>query len=236
MTIIGFDADDTLWVNETYFREAESRFYDLMAGYGTQKQLADDLHKVIMQNLSLYGYGIKSLMLSMTETALGFMKDRPSARIMEAILSIGKEMLNKPVILLDGIQDALAGLRDKGYTMILATKGDLLDQERKLRKSGMEDFFHHIEIMSEKNEDSYLKLLSRLHIRADEFVMVGNSLRSDILPVVNIGGFAIHIPSQSTWVHEMIDPKLINGSYRTIRHAAEIPAVLEAHHHPKNHV
>lgn len=224
--VICFDADDTLWVNETYFREAELEFATLLSHFETANKIDQELFKVEMQNLGHYGYGIKSFMLSMIESALELSHYQVSTKTIEAILKIGKNMLNKPVELLDGVEEVLKTLSKK-YRLILATKGDLLDQERKLEKSGLMDYFHHIEILSEKHEANYLKLLSHLDISPEEFVMVGNSLKSDILPLVNINAHAIHVPFHTTWQHELVSEEETNGKhYKTVRSLNQILEIL----------
>lgn len=166
--VIGFDADDTLWVNETYFREAEVEFGKLLSGYETLNKLDQELFKKEIDNLPLYGYGVKAFTLSMVESALEQSNYNISQKTIEAILNIGKDMLNKPVELLDGVEEVLKTLSDK-YRLILATKGDLLDQERKLEKSGLTNYFHHIEVLSDKKETNYSRLLNHLDIKPSEF-------------------------------------------------------------------
>ncbi|MFS4481450.1 HAD family hydrolase [Hyunsoonleella sp. 2307UL5-6] len=214
--VIGFDADDTLWVNETYFREAELEFAKLLSGFETPNKIDQELFKKEIGNLPLYGYGIKAFTLSMVECALELSNyTLPNATI-EKILNIGKNMLNKPVELLDGVEEVLEQLSKK-YRLILATKGDLLDQERKLEKSGLTTYFHHIEVLSDKQNANYSKLLNHLDINPSEFLMVGNSLKSDVLPLVNIKAKAIHVPFHNTWAHEMVTQKETSGKkYETI--------------------
>ncbi len=202
--IIGLDADDTLWVNETYYRETESEFVKLLADYSSEKEVMDHLYAMEIRNLPLYGYGAKGFVLSMTETALEISKNQLPSEIIGKIIDLGKKLLNKPVILLDGVNEVLRSLKGR-FPMILATKGDLLDQERKLRKSGLDTCFHHIEIMSDKNEKNYRKLLDRLSIQPEEFMMVGNSLKSDIFPLLKLGAWGVHIPYHTTWIHEKTD-------------------------------
>ncbi|MBN2615530.1 MAG: HAD family hydrolase [Bacteroidales bacterium] len=199
--IIGFDADDTLWVNETYYREFEEQFATLMLPYVSKEISRPILTETEIKNLGIYGYGAKSMTLSMLETALALSNNQLNADVAEKIIQLGRSLLEKPVILLDGVRPVLQHLKDK-YTLILITKGDLIDQERKLKKSGLDQCFEHIEIVSEKTELQYHKLLELLHSSPDEFMMVGNSLKSDILPVLKLGGWGVHIPFHTTWVHE----------------------------------
>jgi putative hydrolase of the HAD superfamily len=220
--VIGFDADDTLWVNETYFREAEIEFAKLLSAYETSNKIDQELFKKEMDNLELYGYGVKGFVLSMVEMALEISNYNVSNKTLEAILNIGKEMINKPVELLDGVKEVLETL-SKQYKLILATKGDLLDQERKLEKSGLIDYFHHIEVLSDKKEANYSKLLNHLDINPSEFLMIGNSLKSDILPLVNIKAHAIHVPFHTTWAHEEVSKNESNGkAYKTVSRLCDI--------------
>ncbi|RCT54106.1 HAD family hydrolase [Winogradskyella sp. KYW1333] len=220
--VIGFDADDTLWVNETYFREAEERVGILLSHFETPNKIDQELFKMEMKNLGTYGYGVKGFVLSMVELAIELSNRTVANSIISQILDIGKEMINKPIELLDGVEDVLKTLSTE-YRLILATKGDLLDQERKLEKSGLLDYFHHIEVLSEKQESNYSKLLMHLDIKPSEFLMVGNSLKSDILPLVNIGAQAIHVPFHTTWQHEEVTDKETNGkSYKTVESLTEI--------------
>ncbi len=220
--VIGFDADDTLWVNETYFRDAELAFAKLLSKYETANKIDQELFRMEMDNLELYGYGIKAFTLSMVESALELSNYNISTKTIEAILNIGKDMLNKPVDLLDGVEEVLKTLSKK-YRLILATKGDLLDQERKLEKSGLTDYFHHIEVLSDKKEANYSKLLNHLDINPSEFLMIGNSLKSDVLPLVNIKANAIHVPFHTTWAHEQVSEEETNGKmYKTITSLKEV--------------
>ena len=220
--VIGFDADDTLWVNETYFREAEEKVGQLLSHYETPNKIDQELFRLEIKNLPIYGYGVKGFVLSMIELAIELSNGQVSNEIISKILQIGKDMINKPIELLDGVEDVLKSL-SKDYKLIVATKGDLLDQERKLEKSGLLQYFHHIEVLSEKQESNYEKLLKHLDINPSEFLMVGNSLKSDILPLVNIGAEAIHVPFHTTWLHEEVTKNETDGvEYNTIKSLTEI--------------
>lgn len=224
--VIGFDADDTLWVNETYFREAEMEFAKLLSNYETPNKIDQELFRVEIDNLPLYGYGVKAFVLSMVECALELSNYNVSSKTIDAILNIGKDMLEKPVDLLEGVEDVLKILSKK-YRIILATKGDLLDQERKLKKSGLTDYFHHIEILSDKKDDNYSMLLNHLDIKPEEFLMVGNSLKSDVLPLINLNAHAIHIPFHTTWAHEEVQKRETNGKhYKTIASLRDLLNIL----------
>jgi len=224
--VIGFDADDTLWVNETYFREAELEFAKLMAPYETANKIDQELFKKEIENLPLYGYGIKGFVLSMVEMAIEISNNQVSNNTIVKILNIGKAMLDAPVELLDDIEAVLKSL-SKDYKLIVLTKGDLLDQERKLEKSNLTSYFHHIEVMSDKQEANYSKVLDHLDIEPSEFLMIGNSLKSDILPLVNIGAEAIHIPFHTTWLHEQVgEDETKNKAYKTITRLSELKQIL----------
>jgi putative hydrolase of the HAD superfamily len=220
--VIAFDADDTLWINETYFRDAEHQFAKLLVKYETENKIDQELFRTEIKNLTYYGYGVKGFVLSMIECALELSNYQVNQKTIEAILIIGKEMLEKPIELLDGIEDVLHSLQGK-YKLIVATKGDLLDQERKLEKSNLLKYFHHIEVMSDKKEKDYQKLIQHLDIHPSEFLMIGNSLKSDVLPLIEIGASAIHIPFHTTWVHEEVSlDEKSKTNYKTINNVTEI--------------
>ncbi|MDG3583658.1 HAD family hydrolase [Galbibacter pacificus] len=224
--IIGFDADDTLWVNETYFRDAEHEFAKLLSSYETENKIDQELFKMEMQNLETYGYGIKGFMLSMIESAIDLSNNKVNNATISKILNLGKEMINKPVELLDGVEEVLQALSQK-YRVILLTKGDLLDQERKLEKSGLSKYFHHIEVLSDKKEENYKNLLDHLEIDVKEFLMIGNSLKSDVLPLVNIGAKAIHVPFHTTWAHEMVKNEEDNDTYIKVEKIKDVLQLME---------
>jgi len=202
--VVGFDADDTLWVNENYFREAEERFCQMLTDFHSKKEVLKTLFDIEMKNLDLYGFGIKGFMLSMMETINEVAGDKAKPEYYERAIALGKDMLNKPVQLLDEVEEILIKIQDK-YQIILVTKGDLLDQQRKLQKSGLEKYFHHVEVMSNKHQADYNKLINHLDIKPHEFLMIGNSLRSDILPVIKVGSQAIYVPYEITWQHEVVN-------------------------------
>ncbi len=223
--VIAFDADDTLWVNETFFRKAEDEFCDLLQEYMSKEEANKLLFDIEMQNLPLYGYGIKPFTLSLIEAAIIISKGDVKIDLVEKLIEKGKKMLQEPIELIDGIANTLKELSKK-YRLVMATKGDLLDQERKLIASGLEDYFHHIEIVSDKTEKQYKKLVKHLDIEVDEFLMVGNSLKSDVLPVLNIGAHAFHIPFHTTWIHEMVDKDIEHPNFRSFEKASELLDIL----------
>jgi putative hydrolase of the HAD superfamily len=220
--VIAFDADDTLWVNETYFREAEEDFAKLLSKYETKNKIDQELFKTEIKNLTSYGYGVKGFVLSMIECALELSNYQIKQQTIESILNIGKEMLEKPIELLQGIEEVLQSLEGK-FKLIVATKGDLLDQERKLEKSNLLKYFHHIEVMSDKKEKDYQKLLKHLEIHPSEFLMIGNSLKSDVLPLIKVGASAIHVPFHTTWVHEEVsDEESLRLAYKTVSNIKDV--------------
>jgi putative hydrolase of the HAD superfamily len=219
--VIGFDADDTLWVNETYFREAEEKFAAQLESYETKNKIDQELFKMEMKNLELYGYGIKGFVLSMIESALELSNNHIPQTTISNILNLGKEMISRPVEILNGVEEVLEQL-EKKYRLIVLTKGDLLDQERKLERSGLSRYFHHVEVLSDKKEENYRKLLEHLEVPVKEFLMIGNSLKSDVLPLLNIGARAIHVPFHTTWAHEEVSVKDQTNNHLTVNKITEI--------------
>lgn len=212
--VIGFDADDTLWVNETYFLETEQKLCLLLAPYADPEAVPAELYRTETRNMPLYGYGVKAYILSVIETAVRITRGKVPAHVIDQIITLGKEQLAKPVELLDGVEETLNALVGR-YRLIVVTKGDLLDQQQKLRRSGIEHLFHHVEIMSDKTDREYRSLLNHLDIRPEEFLMIGNSLRSDILPPLHLGCYAIHVPYETTWAHEQVDQPVVNPRFYT---------------------
>lgn len=224
--VIGFDADDTLWVNETYFRNTEEQFADLLEQFETKNKIDQELFKMEIKNLPLYGYGIKGFMLSMIESALDISNNQVSQATVAKILNLGKAMLEHPVELLEGVREVLNTLSEN-YRLIVLTKGDLLDQERKLEKSGLSAYFQHVEVLSDKKEENYLHLLNHLQIETQEFLMVGNSLKSDVLPLINIGAQAVHVPFHTTWQHEEVSVRENEYEYLKINRLSDILKYLK---------
>lgn len=225
--IIGFDADDTLWVNETNYQDVEKKFCSLLSEYLDAENISAELLKTEKQNIGQYGFGAKGFTLSLIETATRVSNDKVSIGTINEIIKLGKELIDKPVELIDGVENVLIELSQK-YKLIVATKGDLLDQERKLRKSGIEKYFHHVEIMSDKKEENYNALFNRLEINPDNFLMIGNSFKSDILPVVNLGGYGVYVPFHVTWQHENIEetPSNLNGRVKQIDKITELTKLV----------
>jgi putative hydrolase of the HAD superfamily len=224
---IGFDADDTLWHNEVIFERTHERYRALLARYHDAATVDRTLFATEMRNLERYGYGIKGFTLSAIETAIALTDGRISAAEIGALISLGQEMLAHPVELLDGVGEILAALSAR-YRLVLITKGDLRDQERKLSKSGLSGHFAHIEIVSEKDAAAYRRLFTRQAIAPERFLMVGNSLKSDILPVLELGGAGVHIPYHITWAAEhAAAPVGHEGRLFTIQHLRELPGVVQ---------
>jgi putative hydrolase of the HAD superfamily len=226
ITVVGLDGDDTLWHNETRFILTQTELRELLLRHVPDADVDAHLADVEMKNLGMYGYGIKAFTLSMIETAIQVTEGRIPAADLEVILGWGKRMLMEPTELLDGVEDALRELHAR-YDLLLITKGDLFDQESKLARSGLADLFLGVEILSEKNVDSYRSVLRRRAIRPEDFVMVGNSLRSDVAPVLSLGARAIHIPYHVTWHHEeMSEDSLPKGGWRRLAGIAELERAL----------
>ncbi len=222
---IAFDADDTLWVNEPYFRKAEEQFCALMENYLPHHSSHKELFAIEIKNLPLYGYGIKAFTLSMIEAAMSISNNTIPLSAIEKMMDIGREMLTAPVELIDDIEEVLQALQGK-YRLVMATKGDLLDQERKLEKSGLAKYFHHIEIMSEKKVLNYEKLIQHLDIPPSQFLMIGNSLKSDVLPVLELGGHAFHVPFHTTWAYEQVETTIEDERFRGLGKVQEVLEVL----------
>lgn len=226
LKVIAFDADDTLWVNEPNFQEIEGKFCEMLEHYLPRHTVSRELLTTEINNLDLYGYGIKSFMLSMIEAAIHISGRTIGLDAIEKIIQYGKEMLDKPVELIDGVQEVLLKLSGS-YRLVMATKGDLLDQERKLIKSGLEKHFHHIEILSDKKEENYLKLIRHLDVSPPEFLMIGNSIKSDVLPVLNLGGHACHVPFQVTWEHEKIEQHIDHPNFWQVEKISDLLQYLD---------
>ena len=223
--VIAFDADDTLWDNENYFQEIEKKFCELMEEYLPQHSSARELLRIEIKNLPLYGYGIKAFMLSMIEAALSISNHTINISAIEKIIGYGQELLQKPIQKLEGVDEVLQNLKGR-YRLVVATKGDLLDQERKLKRSGIEHYFHHVEIMSDKQEADYKKLIKHLDISPDQFLMIGNSIKSDILPVLAIGGHAVHVPYHTTWAHEKSEHNVEHPNFTNMNVITDVLQLL----------
>jgi putative hydrolase of the HAD superfamily len=227
LDIIAFDADDTLWQNEDLYANTQAEFARLLAPYGDAQTVARALSVTELRNLELYGYGIKAFMLSMLETALAISEGRISGRDLQAIMGLGRGMLTAEVRLLDHVEATLAAL-SASHALMIVTKGDLRDQESKVTRSGLGRYFKYTEVVSDKTRDSYAALLAKYRLAAARFLMVGNSLRSDVLPVVALGGLAVHIPYHLTWEHETVPANpAAQRDYFELEHIGQLPALVE---------
>ena len=223
--IIAFDADDTLWHNEPYFDEAQAKFCELFADYASKQEILQLILSHQVKNLPLYGFGIKAFTLSMIDSALELTNHQISGQGIQKIIDIGRDLLQKPVELLPEVEDVLQQLKGK-YKLVVATKGDLKDQHRKLHDSGIGHYFHHIEVMSDKKELDYEKMLGRLDIKPDNFIMIGNSLKSDVLPVLNIGGHGYHVAYHTTWEYEKIDFEIVHNNFKSLEKISDVLPIL----------
>ncbi|WP_343556045.1 HAD family hydrolase [Sphingobacterium sp.] len=225
INVIAFDADDTLWVNEPYFQKAEHDFCALLENYLPQHAISKELFETEMNNLSLYGYGVKGFILCMIETASRISAGQLPLKTVNKIIEIGQDLIRMPIELLDGVEDTLVQL-SAHYKLIVATKGDLLDQERKLRNSGLQKFFHHVEIMSNKKNEDYVKLLRKIECQTESFIMIGNSINSDILPVLEMGSQAIHVPYHVTWTHEQASAEIKPNNFLQVDSLDQLLPIL----------
>lgn len=203
--VIAFDADDTLWSNEPYFREAEHQFETLIAPFAIDTPILDELFTTEMANMESLGYGAKAFTISLVETAVRISHGHVPNDVIIKIMNVGKSLLKTPMSPLDGVVDTLTYLRSMDYKLVVATKGEQRDQRNKLRRSGLDSYFDFVDVMQDKSEDEYRRLMQILGIRPEELVMVGNSFKSDIMPVLNLGGYGVHIPFEITWQHEQAE-------------------------------
>lgn len=228
MKLIAFDADDTLWVNEPNFVAVKQAFGELLLRYIDQATLEKQFYDAQIRNLQHFGYGAKSFILSMIETAIELTDGAITSREIQQLITIGRRLLDFPIQVLDGVAEVLETLSAR-HDLMLLTKGDLFDQESKLARSGLGDCFTHVEILSEKNESAYARILKKYAVEPADFLMVGNSLRSDILPVVHLGGQAVYIPYDITWTHEQVtDEQLAGKSFTTLTSIRELLPLLRA--------
>ncbi|MFO7169615.1 MAG: HAD hydrolase-like protein [Chloroflexota bacterium] len=226
LDVIAFDADDTLWHNETLFVMTQERFRDLLAPYLSRPWTGQELYEIELRNLQHFGYGIKGFTLSMIETAIELTRGRVTAHEIRQIIEFGRGMLSSPIELIDGVEEVIPALA-RDYRLMLITKGDLFEQETKIAKSGLAQHFAHVEIVSEKTEAAYRALLAARGIDPSRFLMVGNSMRSDILPVLALGGHAVYVPYHVTWAHEVIpDEALTRRDFHQIASLTELPALI----------
>ncbi|OHV75827.1 HAD family hydrolase [Rhizobium sp. LCM 4573] len=227
ITAIGFDADDTLWQNEQYYRLTEQSFVDLLGEFAEGAHITERLLEAEKRNLAYYGFGIKGFTLSMIETAIEITGGQVSTDTIAEILEIGRNLLRHPVEKLPHVEETLEALNGE-YLLVLITKGDLFDQERKLAQSGLGDFFDAVEIVSDKNATTYRRIFSKLADGPERAMMVGNSLKSDIVPAIAAGSYGVFIPHALTWVVEHVEPPTDAPRFRQIEHLGQLGSVIEA--------
>jgi putative hydrolase of the HAD superfamily len=223
--VIAFDADDTLWHTEHQYLEALDKLQPLLPGSMPFKELEDYIYRKETINIPVYGYGIKSYILSMLECAIELSDGQLGAPTVEGILNIGKDMLSSEVQLIERVKETLEAISPR-YPLIVITKGELLEQQAKLQRSGIADYFRSYEVVSTKTTEMYQSLLDRLQLEPEHFLMVGNSLKSDILPVLELGGHAVFIPHEITWQHEYVEGEIEHPRYHTLEHIGQLPALL----------
>lgn len=225
--LIAFDADDTLWHNETLYAAAQDKLKELLSGYADGETIDQRLYQTEMSNLQYYGYGIKSFTLSMIETAVELTQGKVQGEEILQIVGLAKEMLTSEVRLVEHAEETVRELA-KSYELMVITKGDLLDQQSKLSRSGLGDCFRYVEVVSQKTQRVYQALLAKYRIEPPRFLMVGNSLKSDILPVLALGGHAMYIPYHTTWAHEAVDSQPIgHDGYYELEHLGQLPVLIE---------
>lgn len=223
--VIAFDADDTLWENEPFFRTMEKEICQLLIPYGDPTEMNQRIYEYEIKNLPKYGYGSKGFALSMLEMAIDVSKQKVSSQILEEILKISTSLLTQPIKLLDGVKETLEKLHPH-YKLVMATKGDLAEQKSKLNRSHLANYFDHIEIMLEKDIAGYERLLHILNVKPEEFLMIGNSPKSDIAPVIELGGNAFHIPFHTTWIHEQTNKEIKSKHLQKVQSIRDILALL----------
>jgi putative hydrolase of the HAD superfamily len=224
--LVGFDADDTLWHNERAFRLTQDRFAALLADHGPPEALMARLEAAERRNLGRYGFGVKGFVLSMIETAVDVAGDRLPGRVVRELIDAGHDMLAHPVELLPHAEAAVQAVAGAGLRVVLITKGDLLDQERKLAQSGLGERFHAVEVLSDKTPATYAAVFARQGVAADAALMVGNSLRSDVLPVIHLGGWGVHVPHDLTWGYERAEAPVGHPRFHTLPHLGVLPDLI----------
>ena len=223
--VIGFDADDTLWDNLHHFLETADKCCELLSGYAEKDVVHSLLDQTEARNIKVFGYGTKSFTFSMIETACMISEGEVRAGVIQELIELGKKQIQEPIQLIDGVRNVLEKLGKK-YRLVVATKGDLSEQGAKLGRSGIEGYFHHVEVMSEKRTEDYERLLKHLDIQPSEFMMVGNSLKSDVLPILELGGWGVHVPYHTTWVHEQVEGEVKHEKFREIEKVSDLIGLL----------
>ena len=227
VTTIGFDADDTLWQNELFFRSTEKQFVAMLADHGDEAKISARLLEAEKRNLATYGFGIKGFTLSMIETAIEVTEGRVPATVISRILEAGRQMLAHPIEVLPHARETIERLAGS-YRLVLITKGDLFDQERKLAQSGLGDFFQAVEIVSDKSAHTYARLFDRHGDGAERSMMVGNSLKSDVVPAIEAGSWGIYVPHELTWVLEHVEAPREAARFRQIADLGQLPGLIDS--------
>lgn len=222
--VIAFDADDTLWHEERKYIDAEEKIVRLLKDYHSAETIRERLHHYDISNLKFWGYGVKSYVLSMIEAAITLTEGRVTGKEIQQLINLGRDMLAHPIETFPHVETTLANL-ERTHTLMLITKGDLLDQEMKLARSGLGDYFEYVEVVSDKEPDTYRRVLRRYKIKPERFLMIGNAMRSDIKPVVEIGGNAIYIPAGLAWAHEHAE--LDKSHFAKLDHIGQVPAYIK---------
>ncbi|MDM9623821.1 HAD family hydrolase [Rhizobium sp. S96] len=226
LTTIGFDADDTLWQNEQYYRLTEARFTEMLADFAEGPKISERLLEAEKRNLRYYGFGIKGFTLSMVETAIEITDGKVPAAVIARILDTGRDLLSHPVETLPHVRNTLEALAEH-YLLVMITKGDLFDQERKLAQSGLGDYFHAVEIVSDKTAVTYRRIFSKVGGGPERAMMVGNSLKSDIVPAIAAGSYGVFVPHELTWVLEHVEEPTEAPRFRKIEHLGELRNLIE---------
>ena len=223
--MIAFDADDTLWHNEVLYTQTQEKFKKLLSAYIDPDEIDAGLYQVEMNNIPHYGYGIKGFILSMVEAALVLSEGRITNEEVLTVVGYARDMILSETPLLEGVRETVEQVAES-YPLMIITKGDLFDQERKIAQSGLADYFHHCEVLSDKTIESYAQVLNKHDLSADKFLMVGNSPRSDILPIVELGGTAVHIPYHTTWAHEVVEEADGDKPYYELEDIRQLPDLI----------
>jgi putative hydrolase of the HAD superfamily len=226
--LIAFDADDTLWHNERLYQMGRERFRRMLVQYGVHNATDEEVNRIELLNVKYYGYGVMSFVLSLIEASIELTEGRISGSDIRQLLHLSKEMLSAGVDLFEGAEETVTRLSSI-YPLMLITKGDLLHQQAKVEQSGLKNCFRYVEVVSDKSQTTYAAILSRWKLEPSRFLMVGNSLRSDILPVLQLGGWAVHIPAELSWSHEHIDmPDTFKGKYFALENLQQLPGFVDS--------
>ena len=226
LTTIGFDADDTLWQNEAYFRLTQGRFLQVLADHAAPDRLAQRLEAAERRNLAYYGFGVKGFTLSMIETAVEVTEGRVPGEVIADLIALGRELLEHPMELLPHARATVTALAPD-YRLVLITKGDLLHQEKKLAQSGLGDLFDGVEIVSDKTEATYRTAFARHGTGADQAMMVGNSLKSDVIPALQAGSWGVHVPHEHEWAYEAAETPVAHRRFHVITDLGDLPALVD---------